>query len=226
MYKGVVKVTDKQINRTDLTNRTFGCLKVRRIYQIKKGQTDWLCDCVCGNTIAASAKLLLHGEVIDCGCLSDKRELKNIGVIYVDTKYKRKSSPKSLESGRKVAEVGGTATKAAKPKTSDTATKAAKPKKSEKTTNSTIAVQDDIIGFQFGELTVLEFLGVKNRLRLYKCRCSCGKEIEAFGTYLRRGRKTSCGHGRQRKKKKTDTTETKPTDVDTNSTANDIEDRR
>lgn len=53
----------------------------------------------------------------------------------------------------------------------------------------------DLIGQQFGELTVLKRSSKKNKDGNihWLCRCSCGKELEVSGTLLYCGRKTSCG---------------------------------
>ena len=53
---------------------------------------------------------------------------------------------------------------------------------------------DDIkIGDTFGRLTVIEYVGIKNHSKYYKCLCNCGKEKEISGTNLRTGRSKSCG---------------------------------
>jgi 5-methylcytosine-specific restriction endonuclease McrA len=61
-------------------------------------------------------------------------------------------------------------------------------------------IKEDILGYKFGKLTVLEFIGSKTRnnkyhklLRFYKCLCDCGSICEKFGTDLKSGTVTSCG---------------------------------
>jgi 5-methylcytosine-specific restriction endonuclease McrA len=61
-------------------------------------------------------------------------------------------------------------------------------------------IRNDIIGKIFGKLTVLEFLGNKERsekyhkpLRLYRCLCECGIMCEKFGVDLRSKNVISCG---------------------------------
>lgn len=49
---------------------------------------------------------------------------------------------------------------------------------------------ENIIDKQFGEWTVLEYVGNKK----YLCRCSCGTEKEQYRGNLVRGYTTSCGH--------------------------------
>lgn len=52
----------------------------------------------------------------------------------------------------------------------------------------------DIIGKQFGRLTVIESAGLdKYNNALWLCKCDCGKDIIAKGVTLRDGRTQSCG---------------------------------
>ena len=62
----------------------------------------------------------------------------------------------------------------------------------------------DLTGQKFGELTVLQDTGERQRGggAVWLCRCSCGKICKASGNALTDGRKKSCGHTKMRKKKK------------------------
>lgn len=53
----------------------------------------------------------------------------------------------------------------------------------------------DITGQRFGQLQV-ETVAGRNAQgnRLWHCRCTCGRQVIVSGTYLRQGRKQSCGH--------------------------------
>lgn len=52
----------------------------------------------------------------------------------------------------------------------------------------------DLAGMTFGRLTVVEFSHVNGqRLRCWKCRCSCGVEHTTTGRNLRKGIALSCG---------------------------------
>ena len=48
---------------------------------------------------------------------------------------------------------------------------------------------DDLTGKTFGELHVIKYIGNGK----YKCKCSCGKEPEVYGSNLRSGGTRSCG---------------------------------
>lgn len=51
----------------------------------------------------------------------------------------------------------------------------------------------DLKGKSFGELLVLEFAYVKNRVTYWKCLCSCGKEKVIIGRNLKSGNTANCG---------------------------------
>ena len=58
---------------------------------------------------------------------------------------------------------------------------------------------EDFIGKQFGEYTVIKFGGINEKhIRMYWCRCSCGNEVLVNSYNLKNGRSTNCGC--QRKK--------------------------
>ena len=53
---------------------------------------------------------------------------------------------------------------------------------------------DPMIGKKFHRLTVLEFAGLsKNKSRLYKCQCDCGRIVIKRGCQIRKGQIKSCG---------------------------------
>lgn len=53
---------------------------------------------------------------------------------------------------------------------------------------------DNIIGKQFGFLTVEKFVGIdKNRQSLYQCKCICGNTCIKTGNKLKTGHTKSCG---------------------------------
>ncbi len=51
----------------------------------------------------------------------------------------------------------------------------------------------NLIGQQFGKLNVRRFAQMKNVRSQWMCRCECGTYVLVLGTYLYRGRTTSCG---------------------------------
>lgn len=53
----------------------------------------------------------------------------------------------------------------------------------------------DLINIRFGRLTVIKYLGRKNKSRQSKwlCQCDCGNQVDVFRGSLRSGATTSCG---------------------------------
>jgi hypothetical protein len=51
----------------------------------------------------------------------------------------------------------------------------------------------NLIGQQFGKLTVLEFTGARNYKRYWKCLCECGNISEVITARLTNGHTKSCG---------------------------------
>lgn len=49
------------------------------------------------------------------------------------------------------------------------------------------------LGIQYGELTVIRFIGVSNRKTIWECQCSCGNLTKVSGSNLPNGHTTSCG---------------------------------
>lgn len=62
-----------------------------------------------------------------------------------------------------------------------------------------INLDKEMIGKEFGWLTVIGFAESKNRRKRYLCRCRCGKEVVKIGKYLRNGETASCGCIRSKK---------------------------
>jgi hypothetical protein len=57
---------------TDITGQRFGKLVVlsQHTEKTKYNRTKWLCECDCGNTIAAISSNLVSGSTHNCGCLA------------------------------------------------------------------------------------------------------------------------------------------------------------
>lgn len=53
--------------------------------------------------------------------------------------------------------------------------------------------KDKLTGKQFGAWSVIEFLGVRNRNSIYRCKCECGTTRDIFAGNLTAGRTVSCG---------------------------------
>lgn len=51
----------------------------------------------------------------------------------------------------------------------------------------------DLVGKQFGNLTVVEYLGRKHHSSYWRCSCKCGNTVDCYYGNLIRGTSTSCG---------------------------------
>lgn len=51
----------------------------------------------------------------------------------------------------------------------------------------------ELLDRKFGRLTVKKYGGIRDRVRVWLCRCDCGMEIVAKGHELKRGNTSSCG---------------------------------
>ena len=52
----------------------------------------------------------------------------------------------------------------------------------------------DLVGRRFGRVVVLEKVGSSaGRISIYRCRCDCGQEFNAYASNLTSGRTRSCG---------------------------------
>lgn len=59
---------------------------------------------------------------------------------------------------------------------------------------SVMPIRIEMVGKQFGRLTVIEFGGILSKnIAAWKCKCECGNEKIIRGTDLRRGATVSCG---------------------------------
>ena len=55
----------------------------------------------------------------------------------------------------------------------------------------------DLVGKQFGDLTVIKYEG-HNKRHFWKCKCVCGKDKTTIQEYLTTGHTTSCGCRKKR----------------------------
>lgn len=60
-----------------LANKRFGRLVVLKIDgKSANGQTRWMCQCDCGNTVTVARSSLLKGDTRSCGCIARERNEK------------------------------------------------------------------------------------------------------------------------------------------------------
>ena len=69
-------------NKLNLTGKKFGLLTVLEPAENKGKQTNWLCECDCGNKKSIATTNLRRGDTKSCGCsqskLSSEKKLSNL----------------------------------------------------------------------------------------------------------------------------------------------------
>lgn len=173
----------------DLTGRKFGNLTVEKFAgRDANGNVMWKCKCDCGKEKNIQHFSLINGRSKSCGCrysrhnpkldgerfgkllvLKEVRREKN-AIIYLcrcDCGNEIEVSDFRLRNGLKscgclVGEI------------------------------ARLHQTRDLLGEKFNYLTVIEKGELKNHRQYWKCKCDCGREVEANTTELKRGIKKCC----------------------------------
>jgi len=174
-------------NFIDLTGEKIGKLTVLEYV----GDAKWLCKCECGNTKVIDGKHLRSGETKSCGCLIEEKANKIIGQRFgkltVIERAEDYISPKGYKKSqwKCVCDCGSTIIVAIN------------CLKNGHTKSCGCISKDkvnEIIGQKFGRLTVIERAeNGKNGEPRWLCKCDCGNETIARGSFLKNGRVKSCG---------------------------------
>lgn len=143
------------------------------------GNQHYECRCSCGNIRSVHTYSLTSSKSKSCG------HNKNVDLYkgktywewevldyYGEGKYICKCSCGNIRQVEKASLLNG------------------RSKSCGHSSNDFIDIKDQI----FGELKVLEYIGDGK----WKCECSCHKQVEVYGSALRIGRTTSCGHTNKR----------------------------
>lgn len=153
------------------------------------------CECDCGNVYSVRKGNLLNGSTTSCGCGMAK-DLTNqvFGRLTVLKRSERGKDKKRVYWDCKcncgnpniISIFSGSLLKGVTQ--SCGCYNSEKMKERNKT--------EGLLGRQIGELTVIEELHKQNKkgYYLWKCICSCGKEIEVPATLLSTEKVLSCGH--------------------------------
>ncbi len=171
----------------DLTGIRFGrlvCIEPTD-QRSKSGGTIWKCKCDCGSECFAVSTQLTQGYKKSCGCLSHppiKNYIgKRFGQLTVIRYYGKIDGAHRWECKcdcGNVTVVHQTLLQSGKTKSCGCL--GHPPVK-------------DILGSQFGDLTVIEYDGNRNGQYYWRCKCTCGKETVVRQNYLLTGRTKSCG---------------------------------
>ena len=189
----------------DLTNKVFGELTVREIAYRKNAKIYWKCICSCGKEHIVRAQLLVSGKCTTCG---DRRVHK-----------KKKIAEPKLPGHRNIIDITGNVYGKltvlmfdhTNPRygsywtcqcdcgninivrSNDLRTGNTKSCGCDKSNSRFYRQAIDITGKRFGKLIAIERNGKNNRNHyIWKCKCECGKYIDATTPQLLEGLKTSC----------------------------------
>lgn len=180
----ITKVTPGQ---KDLTGQRFGrlvCLAPTD-QRHNNGAIIWQCKCDCGKECLAASTQLSRGYKKSCGCMSHP-PLKHyvgqrFGRLLVTGYYGKIDGAHHWECK---CDCGNTTfvhqTRLQSGKTKSCGCLGHPPVK-------------DILGAQFGDLTVIEDVGNRDGHYYCRCKCACGNETVVRRNYLLTGRTKSCG---------------------------------
>lgn len=182
----------------DLTGKMFGRLTVLfRVQNDKRGLSQWLTMCECGNKIVTRGSSLRNGHTTSCGCakreiVSEKlTKLINPGeqfgywtVMYKSDGYLGKGAHYHCKCKC------GTERDIIAEHLKNGASLSCGCLQREKISQNII----DLTGLRFGHWTVLKFADNQHGTELlWTCVCDCGTIKDVSGHSLKRGSSTSCG---------------------------------
>lgn len=155
----------------------------------KNGYTVWECTCRCGGVIYLDTRRLQRKTVSDCGCGTKtqpgQRDLsgQQFGRLRCIEPTDQRSSCGDV-IWRCVCECGKICTASSGQLVSGN-----------KKSCGCLAYppRKELVGKEFGQLTVVEYAGKRGGMHRWKCRCSCGTETTVGQTLLESGKTRSCG---------------------------------
>lgn len=178
-----VKVGQKSLK--DLTGQRFGHLYVQKRVKNIGRYTAYECKCDCGNVTVVKAAYLSAGSTKSCGHCNEIPV--NVGDIFgswtVDSllqKHNRKYAHVTCVCGKSKDIVLSNLKKL-------------KDAPHECRCSRKGINLHDLTGMHFGNLEVIEYVGMGKFHSMWRCRCKCGNEVIAPNCSLMVGHTKSCG---------------------------------
>ena len=181
----------------DLTGKRFGRITVLERaddYISPSGHKNvrWKCKCDCGNKFIVKPSRLTSGKMISCGC----KELENFISETVGRRF-----GKLICIGYSHKEYGvGHFFKFKCDCGNEIIRNISKVRSGRvnscgclREENARKAIFKDLTGEKFNYLTVIEYVGQKNKRTMWRCRCDCGNEVIVDTNSLKSGNTTACG---------------------------------
>ncbi len=189
----------------DLTGQTFGRWLVlnqapSEIEPSGRKATMWHCRCKCGTERNIRAGTLKSGMSKSCGCLK-RYDRDFVGERFGRWLVIEADAPHVVPGGRSFSTWKCRCDCGTEMTVLESALVSGKSASCgcARVDSLRMSQYHDFTGQRFGELTVVRRLPDKhtdagNRIQLWLCRCSCGKEIVRARSNLALGCCTSCGH--------------------------------
>ena len=182
--------------KIDLTGQKFNKLTVLKEAPRldTKQPIKWICECECGNTTIVRTTDLRSGHTKSCGkCLTNKKDIlgQRFGKLVVIEALPSNTNGDSVWKCQcncgKIVEILGKALRSGN-------TKSCGCTRVEKLIKANKERALDLQNQKFGELIAIEPTEQREgRKVVWKCKCSCGKEIYVSSSNLVRGNTRSCG---------------------------------
>lgn len=190
-------------NSIDMVGKKYGRLTVIERaddYVCNSGnEAQWLCECECGNKVKVIGSHLRSGVTKSCGCLRREKCAENgrntlidlTGMIFGKLTVLNRAETVNLQTMWNCRCSCGKELKVTSGHLKDGHTQSCGCYNREISSRLWL---NDLTGQTFGELTVIERAPNRRIDETYwRCRCSCGKELDVCAAHLRSGKTLSCG---------------------------------
>ena len=187
--------------RIDITGQQFGELTVLGYAETIKSCAYWKCQCSCGNIVKVRGDHLRHGQTKSCGCkvasyVSNSRHISLVGKRFGRLSVISDCGKQGLDYVYKCKCDCGNETLVLGTNLRTGNTKSCGCLHREIT--SCVGVRNigkykDLVGQQFGKLTVVNLVDSVSPIPIWHCKCDCGNEIDVRRDYLVSGQTKSCG---------------------------------
>lgn len=197
----------KRRDTEDITNERFGMLVAIK-YDPNRSktmkQTVWECKCDCGNIIYATISNLKSGNTTSCGCKRKATIQAKYKIDMIGKKFgKLTVISENIEASKKKYDKFGNIESTIPYYNcececgNDIVISGAALRSGNTTSCGYCYNHEDLTGQIFGRLKVIEYVGsrkIGNQTYGYwKCRCTCGNEVEVSTHALKSGNTKSCG---------------------------------
>lgn len=179
------------VNAKNLLNQRFGKLIViARAENTRKGNTQWLCRCDCGNEKIALGYDLTHGRTVSCGCnLKGTTSPKRIDLTGQRFGKLTVESLASSENGILIWKCKCDCGNEKLIRGGNLKSKKGLSCGCDKYGKKVV----DITGNKYGRLTVISRGTITQRGWSWNCLCECGNEVMVNGDDLKANHTKSCG---------------------------------